>query len=117
MFREADGRISVRARTGCQAAARVSMPCQPRAVTTATPVLTRARYCSLSSFLGKHHFSFSFLPLLLQNSNLVLQADRSLIDRRGKNEATGEVMGLGPQLNKYKMGDKSLRGMLDGSPF
>lgn len=40
------------------------------------------------------------------NSNLVLQADRSLIDRRSRDEATGEVMSFKPT---NKMGDKAIR--------
>lgn len=41
------------------------------------------------------------------NSNLVLQADRSLIDRRARDEATGEVMSLVGHLTNTRMGDKS----------
>lgn len=40
------------------------------------------------------------------NSNLVLQADLRLIDRRGRDEATGEVMSLTGKLIGTKMGDK-----------
>ena len=40
------------------------------------------------------------------NSNLVLQADLRLIDRRGRDEATGEVMSLQGKLLGTKMGDK-----------
>ena len=43
------------------------------------------------------------------NSNLVLQADRSLIERRGRDEATGEVMSLVGKLSHSKMGDRYLR--------
>ncbi|XP_023931317.1 U5 small nuclear ribonucleoprotein 200 kDa helicase-like [Lingula anatina] len=43
------------------------------------------------------------------NSNLVLQVDRSLIDRRARDEATGEVMSLVGKLVGTKMGDKSMR--------
>ncbi|XP_070541263.1 U5 small nuclear ribonucleoprotein 200 kDa helicase-like [Ptychodera flava] len=43
------------------------------------------------------------------NSNLVLQADRSLIDRRPRDEATGEVMTLVGHLTGTRMGDKALR--------
>ena len=40
----------------------------------------------------------------------MLQADRSLIDRRPKDEATGEVLPLSAkQLTSQKMGDKSQR--------
>ena len=45
----------------------------------------------------------------LQNSNLVLQADRSLIERRGRDEATGEVVSLVGHLGGIKMGDKYQR--------
>ncbi|XP_032222645.2 U5 small nuclear ribonucleoprotein 200 kDa helicase-like isoform X1 [Nematostella vectensis] len=40
------------------------------------------------------------------NSNLVLQADRSLIDRRSRDEATGEVVSLVGHLGGMRMGDK-----------
>jgi pre-mRNA-splicing helicase BRR2 len=44
------------------------------------------------------------------NSNLVLQADRSLIDRRPRDEATGEVLPLtGKVLDSSRMGDKAQR--------
>ncbi|CAH1783166.1 unnamed protein product [Owenia fusiformis] len=43
------------------------------------------------------------------NSNLVLQADRSLIDRRPRDEATGEVMSLAGKVQKTRMGDKAQR--------
>ncbi|CAI9738835.1 small nuclear ribonucleoprotein 200 kDa helicase-like [Octopus vulgaris] len=43
------------------------------------------------------------------NSNLVLQADRSLIDRRARDEATGEVISLVGKLEGSRMGDKSKR--------
>ena len=43
------------------------------------------------------------------NSNLVLQADRSLIERRGRDEATGEVMSLVGKLTSSKMGDRYMR--------
>lgn len=44
------------------------------------------------------------------NSNLVLQVDYSLIDRRPKDEATGEVMPLNPdRLRGAAMGDKYMR--------
>ncbi|KAL5471241.1 hypothetical protein EMCRGX_G029336, partial [Ephydatia muelleri] len=42
-------------------------------------------------------------------SNLVLQVDRSLIDRRGKDEATGEVQSLVGKLLGTKMGDRFMR--------
>uniref|UniRef100_A0A8C7QQM5 U5 small nuclear ribonucleoprotein 200 kDa helicase n=1 Tax=Oncorhynchus mykiss TaxID=8022 RepID=A0A8C7QQM5_ONCMY len=43
------------------------------------------------------------------NSNLVLQADRSLIDRTRRDEPTGEVLSLVGKLVGTKMGDKSQR--------
>ncbi|KAI0979875.1 hypothetical protein GJ496_001918 [Pomphorhynchus laevis] len=43
------------------------------------------------------------------NSNLVLQADKSLIDRRPKDEATGEVISLVGHLSGTRMGDKAVR--------
>lgn len=43
------------------------------------------------------------------NSNLVLQADRTLIDRRARDEATGEVMSLVGKIEGTRMGDKSKR--------
>lgn len=43
------------------------------------------------------------------NSNLVLQADLSLIERRGRDEATGEVLSLQGHLGGIKMGDKYIR--------
>eukprot|EP00039_Didymoeca_costata_P018603 m.334150 g.334150 ORF g.334150 m.334150 type:complete len:2153 (-) comp17301_c0_seq1:1767-8225(-) len=45
------------------------------------------------------------------NSNLVLQADRSLIDNGAsyRNEATGEVVSLADKLTGTKMGDKAKR--------
>ena len=39
-----------------------------------------------------------------QNSNLVLQVDRQLVDKRAKNEATGEVKSLVGRLGASKMG-------------
>lgn len=44
-----------------------------------------------------------------QNSNLVLQADRSLIDRTRRDEPTGEVLSLVGKLEGTKMGDKAQR--------
>ena len=44
-----------------------------------------------------------------QNSNLVLSVDRTLIDRRGRDEATGEVMSLVGKLAGSRMGDKALK--------
>ena len=44
-----------------------------------------------------------------QNSNLVLQVDRQLVDKRAKNEATGEVKSLVGRLGVSKMGDRAIR--------
>nr|DBA32090.1 TPA: hypothetical protein GDO54_007839 [Pyxicephalus adspersus] len=41
------------------------------------------------------------------NSNLVLQADRSLIDRTRRDEPTGEVLSLVGKLDGTRMGDKA----------
>ncbi len=47
-----------------------------------------------------------------QNSNLVLQADRSLIGKRYKDEPTGEVMSLSGKLRPgMRMGDKFQRSL------
>jgi len=43
------------------------------------------------------------------NSNLVLQADLRLIERRAKDEATGEVVSLSNKMSGTKMGDRYLR--------
>ncbi|XP_019874429.2 putative U5 small nuclear ribonucleoprotein 200 kDa helicase [Aethina tumida] len=43
------------------------------------------------------------------NSNLVLQADVRLIERRSRDEATGEVMSLVGKLSGTKMGDRAQR--------
>ncbi|KAL5015950.1 hypothetical protein ScPMuIL_005539 [Solemya velum] len=43
------------------------------------------------------------------NSNLVLQADRSLIDRRARDEPTGEVLTLVGKLTGTWMGDRAQR--------
>lgn len=43
------------------------------------------------------------------NSNLVLQADVRLIERRSRDEATGEVMSLVGKLDGTRMGDRSQR--------
>ncbi|CAG9864245.1 unnamed protein product [Phyllotreta striolata] len=43
------------------------------------------------------------------NSNLVLQADNRLIERRSRDEATGEVMSLVGKLIGTKMGDRAQR--------
>jgi pre-mRNA-splicing helicase BRR2 len=42
------------------------------------------------------------------NSNLVLQADRSLIERRARDEATGEVLSLTGKLLGSRMGDRGM---------
>lgn len=44
-----------------------------------------------------------------QNSNLVLQADVRLIERRSRDEATGEVMSLVGKLEGTRMGDRFQR--------
>lgn len=43
------------------------------------------------------------------NSNLVLQADVRLIERRSRDEATGEVMSLVGKLDGTRMGDRFMR--------
>lgn len=43
------------------------------------------------------------------NSNLVLQADRSMIDRRPRDEPTGEVLSLQGKIGITKMGDRAQR--------
>ena len=43
------------------------------------------------------------------NSNLVLQVDRQLVDKRSRNEATGEVKSLSGKLTGTKMGDRAIR--------
>jgi len=43
------------------------------------------------------------------NSNLVLQADVRFIERRSKDEATGEVLSLVGKTKGMRMGDKHLR--------
>ncbi|CAG9106247.1 unnamed protein product [Plutella xylostella] len=43
------------------------------------------------------------------NSNLVLQADVRLIERRGRDEATGEVLSLSGKLVGTRMGDRAQR--------
>ena len=40
------------------------------------------------------------------NSNLVLQADLRLIERRARDEATGEVVSLTGKLTGSRMGDR-----------
>lgn len=47
--------------------------------------------------------------LYFQNSNLVLQADVRLIERRSRDEATGEVMSLVGKLDGTRMGDRFQR--------
>ena len=46
---------------------------------------------------------------MFQNSNLVLQADTRLIDRRHRDEATGEVTSLAGKIQGTKMGDRYQR--------
>lgn len=49
------------------------------------------------------------IDIILQNSNLVLQADVRLIERRGRDEATGEVLSLSGKLIGTRMGDRAQR--------
>ena len=58
---------------------------------------------------GAVNKSLDIFSPTLQTSNLVLQADRTLIDRRSKDEATGEVQSLVGHLLGTKMGDKYIR--------
>jgi pre-mRNA-splicing helicase BRR2 len=44
-----------------------------------------------------------------QNSNLVLQADTRFIEKRGRDESTGEVQSLTGKFGVTRMGDKSIR--------
>ena len=44
-----------------------------------------------------------------QNSNLVMQVDRSLVDKRRPGESTGEVKSLTGRLTGTKMGDRTIR--------
>ena len=67
--------------------------------------------CSLIRTITLFYISLS-LSLSLQSlktSNLVLQVDRSQIERRGKDEATGEVQSLVGKLHGYRMGDRYIR--------
>lgn len=43
------------------------------------------------------------------NSNLVLQTDLRLVERRGRDEATGEVLSLVGKIDGTKMGDRAVR--------
>lgn len=54
-------------------------------------------------------YSFCLCSFFSQNSNLVLQADRSLIDRTRRDEPTGEVLSLVGKLDGTRMGDKAQR--------
>jgi len=40
------------------------------------------------------------------NSNLVLRCDNTLVDKRDRNEATGEVHSLVNTINTMRMGDR-----------
>lgn len=52
---------------------------------------------------------------LFQNSNLVLQVDRSLVESRPRDDPTGEVLSLSGRLKQYgRMGDKFLRSKPPG---
>lgn len=56
------------------------------------------------------YFCFTFVCFYqFQNSNLVLQADVRLIERRSRDEATGEVMSLVGKLDGTRMGDRARR--------
>ena len=44
------------------------------------------------------------------NSNLVLRCDNTLIDKRDRNEATGEVHSLVGKIDTMRMGDRVTRG-------
>lgn len=78
-------------------------------------VLLATRLTSQRQQLAQLQLCRPFLPDLLvfslnsQNSNLVLQADRSLIDRTRRDEPTGEVLSLVGKLDGTKMGDKAQR--------
>lgn len=58
--------------------------------------------------------TFTRSTITLQNSNLVLQADRSLISRVGRDEATGEVQSVRGRLEGWRMGDKAQRAAVPG---
>lgn len=60
-------------------------------------------------FISLNTILVLFFSVKFQNSNLVLQADRSLIDRRARDESTGEVVSLVGKLEGTKMGDKAQR--------
>lgn len=45
----------------------------------------------------------------VQTSNLVLQADRNLIEKRARDEPTGEVQSLVGKLTGTRMGDRYKR--------
>lgn len=63
-------------------------------------------YRQVSNF----QFSIKHLINTFQNSNLVLQVDYNLVDRRGQHEPTGEVMALNPDnLRGARMGDRYQR--------
>lgn len=53
--------------------------------------------------------NYHLTGVFLQNSNLVLQADVRLIDRRNRDEATGEVLSLVGKIEGTRMGDKFQR--------
>lgn len=55
------------------------------------------------------HITLQYIWLSFQNSNLVLQADVRLIERRSRDEATGEVMSLVGKLDGTRMGDRAQR--------
>ena len=61
-----------------------------------------------------HAVLYTTVPNTTQNSNLVLQADRSLISRIGRDEATGEVQSMRGRLEGWRMGDKAQRSVVPG---
>lgn len=67
----------------------------------------------LTKVLGNNSPNFltylTYFILKFQNSNLVLQADVRLIERRSRDEATGEVCSLVGKLEGTRMGDRFMR--------
>lgn len=49
------------------------------------------------------------MSMSVQTSNLVLQADRNLIEKRARDEPTGEVQSLVGRMTGTHMGDMSKR--------
>lgn len=50
--------------------------------------------------------NYESIFLILKNSNLVLNPDKTLIERRARDEPTGEVLSIHDQIKTYRMGDK-----------